>query len=95
MQWQARTDTSFCVHFAFPGSWYFRTGAGPPCAFYSSLSIPSVGLTYIFVPTHPHSFIDVRKLKQAIDVLEDMLDNGIQEGKQNMFAAKEYVQIYT
>lgn len=32
---------------------------------------------------------------QAIDVLEDMLDNGIQEGKQNMFAAKEYVQIYT
>jgi cullin 1 len=24
-----------------------------------------------------------------------MLDNGLQEGKQNMFAAKEYVQIYT
>lgn len=33
--------------------------------------------------------------KKAIDVLEDMLDNGLQEGKQNMFAAKEYVQIYT
>lgn len=33
--------------------------------------------------------------QKAIDVLEDMLDNGLQEGKQNMFAAKEYVQIYT
>jgi hypothetical protein len=31
---------------------------------------------------------------QAIDILEDMLDNGF-EGRQNMFAAREYVTIYT
>merc|ERR1719253_774733 len=32
--------------------------------------------------------------KKAIDILEDMLDNGF-EGRQNMFAAREYVTIYT
>lgn len=32
---------------------------------------------------------------KAIDVLEEMLDNGIASGKTNMFAPKEYVAIYT
>mmetsp|Transcript_49470 Transcript_49470/g.59897 ORF Transcript_49470/g.59897 Transcript_49470/m.59897 type:complete len:744 (-) Transcript_49470:240-2471(-) len=32
---------------------------------------------------------------KAIDVLEEMLDNGIKAGKTKMFAPKEYVAIYT
>ncbi len=41
------------------------------------------------------SWLGTAHTSQAIDVLEDMLDNGLKEGAQNMFAAKEYVQIYT
>lgn len=33
--------------------------------------------------------------KKAIDVLEDMLDNGIKSGKSSMFGPREYVAIYT
>jgi len=33
--------------------------------------------------------------KKAIDVLEDMLDNGLKEGKANLFPSKDYIEIYT
>lgn len=32
---------------------------------------------------------------KAIDILEDMLDNGMKSGKSSMFAPREYVEIYT
>uniref|UniRef100_A0A7S4ILC2 Cullin family profile domain-containing protein n=1 Tax=Odontella aurita TaxID=265563 RepID=A0A7S4ILC2_9STRA len=33
--------------------------------------------------------------KKAIDILEDMLDNGIKSGRSSMFGPREYVAIYT
>jgi len=33
--------------------------------------------------------------KKAIDTLEDMLDNGLEDGKASLFPAKEYIEIYT
>jgi len=33
--------------------------------------------------------------KKAIDTLEDMLDNGLESGKSNLFPPKEYIEIYT
>eukprot|EP00555_Chaetoceros_dichaeta_P008358 CAMPEP_0198255728 /NCGR_PEP_ID=MMETSP1447-20131203/5791_1 /TAXON_ID=420782 /ORGANISM="Chaetoceros dichaeta, Strain CCMP1751" /LENGTH=743 /DNA_ID=CAMNT_0043942169 /DNA_START=56 /DNA_END=2287 /DNA_ORIENTATION=- len=33
--------------------------------------------------------------KKAIDALEDMLDNGLEAGKANLFPPKKYIEIYT
>jgi hypothetical protein len=61
------------------------------------VSIPK--LSAISTETHRHSLMNDRTcsniLSQAIDVLLDMLENGLQKGKTSLFAPDEYIPIYT